>query len=124
VVLAPNFSPALNDITLAELGPLLDRLAAGDAVLARAMADGRLGTVDSGGDTPLLDLSRVSDACDAVAADSDLIVLEGMGRGVESNWTQQFTCDVWRVALLKDHTVADWIGARLFDGVCRFDRAE
>ena len=124
VVLAPNRSPALNDIILAELGPLLDRLADGDAVLASALADGRLLTVDSGGDTPLLDLGRVSDACDAVAAGSDLIVLEGMGRGVESNWTQQFNCDVWRVALLKDHTVADWIGARLFDGICRFDRAE
>ncbi|HSW44415.1 MAG TPA: ARMT1-like domain-containing protein [Phycisphaerae bacterium] len=123
VVLAPNTSPALNDITLAELNPLLERLAAGDAILAGSMADGRLRTVDSGGDTPLIDLGAVSDACDAVAADSDLIVLEGMGRGVESNWAEQFTCDVWRVALLKDHTVADWIGGHIFDGVCRFDPA-
>jgi len=124
VVLAANGAPALNDITLAELGPLLGRLATGDALLAGMMADGRLVTVDSGGDTPLIDLSRVSDACNAVAAKSDLIVLEGMGRGVESNWTESFTCDVWRVALLKDQTVADWIGARLFDGVCRFEPAD
>lgn len=124
VVLAANGAPALNDITLAELNPLLERLAAGDALLASLMAAGRLTTVDSGGDTPLIDLSRVSDACNAAAAESDLLVLEGMGRGVESNWTERFTCDVWRVALLKDQTVADWIGARLFDGVCRFEPAD
>ena len=51
------------------------------------------------------------------AAESDLIVLQGMGRGIESNWTEQFTCDVWRVALLKDRTVAQWIGAALLPGV-------
>jgi type II pantothenate kinase len=124
VVLAANTSAALNDITLAELDPLLRRLAAGDALLASLINDRRLRTVASGGDTPLIDLSEVSDACDAAAAESDLIVLEGMGRGVESNWDESFTCDVWRVALLKDHTVADWVGGRLFDGICRFDPAD
>lgn len=123
VVLSPNTEPALNDITQAELDPLLKQLAVTDAVLAGLMADGRLRTVESGGDTPLIDLGRVSDGCNTVAAESDLVVLEGMGRGVESNWTESFTCDVWRVALLKDHTVADWVGARLFDGICRFDPA-
>jgi type II pantothenate kinase len=123
VVLSPNTAPALNDITHAELDPLLSQLAVSDAVLGSLIADGRLRTVESGGDTPLIDLSRVSDACDAAAAESDLVVLEGMGRGVESNWTEALTCDVWRVALLKDHTVADWVGARVFDGICRFDPA-
>jgi type II pantothenate kinase len=123
VVLSPNTAPALNDITLVELDPLLNQLAVTDAVLESMIADGRLRTVESGGDTPLIDMSRVSDACNAIAAESDLIVLEGMGRGVESNWTEPFTCDVWRIALLKDHTVADWVGARLFDGICRFDPA-
>jgi damage-control phosphatase, subfamily II, stand-alone protein len=121
VTLAANNAPALNDITIDELNPLLDRLAMGDAVLQKQLAEGLLDTVDSGGDTPLIDLSRISDACNAVAADSDLILLEGMGRGVESNWTERFTCDVWRFALLKDHTVVRWLGARLFDPVCRYD---
>ena len=121
VTLAANSAPALNDITIGELNPLLDRLAACDTVLRQQRAEGLLDTVDSGGDTPLIDLSRVSDACNTVAADSDLIILEGMGRGVESNWTERFTCDVWRFALLKDRTVVRWLGARLFDAVCRFD---
>ena len=124
VVLAPNSSPALNDITIDELNPLLGDLSGRDPVLARLQADGLLSTVASGGDTPLIDLGQISDECNEAAAESDLIVLQGMGRGIESNWTEQFTCDVWRVALLKDRTVAQWIGAELFDVVCRLDPCE
>jgi damage-control phosphatase, subfamily II, stand-alone protein len=121
VVLAANAGPALNDITIDELNPLLDRLCTGDTVLADLRTGGRITTVNSGNRSPLVDLGRISDECNAVAAKSDLIVLEGMGRGVESNWHQRFLCDVWRVALLKDRTVVKWVGARLFDPVCRFD---
>jgi len=121
VVLTPNSEPALNDITLGELNPLLKQLAERDHTLARLLADGLISTVASGGDTPLIELGQITDECNEAAAESDLIVLQGMGRGIESNWTEPFACDVWRVALLKDRTVAKWIGANLFDAVCRFD---
>ncbi len=121
VVLAANETPALNDITIAELRPLLQRLGRVDPVLGDLLAAGRLTAVSSGNDVPLLDLSRISEECNAAAAESDLIVLEGMGRGVESNWVEPFKCDVWRVAMLKDESVVQWRGAKLFDAVCRFD---
>lgn len=124
VVVAANSRPALNDITIDELNVLLRRLADVDPVLAELMETGRIRTVPSGGDIPLIDLSRVSDECNAAAAESDLIVLEGMGRGVESNWRQTFQCDVWRVALLKDECVVKWVGAKLWDPVCRFDAGQ
>ncbi|MBI4579061.1 MAG: DUF89 family protein [Planctomycetes bacterium] len=123
VVLAANDAAALNDITLAELRPLLGRLADRDAVLAGLCAEDRVVAIGSGGDTPLIDLGRVSEECNAQAARSDLVVLEGMGRGVESNWDQSFKCDAWRVALLKDESVVRHHNARLFDAVCRFDAA-
>jgi type II pantothenate kinase len=124
VVLAANSQPALNDITIDELNPLLDRLSRQDPVLADLRADGMISTVANGSNSPLIDLSRISEECNAAAADSDLLVLQGMGRGVESNWRQCFLCDVWRVALLKDRTVTKWVGAKLFDPVCRFDSGE
>jgi damage-control phosphatase, subfamily II, stand-alone protein len=123
VVLAANDGPALNDITAAELTPLLAALTERDPVLADLVARDRIAVTGSGGDNPLIDLGRVSEACNAEAARSDLIVLEGMGRGVESNWDQQFKCDVWRVAMLKDESVIRHHGAKLFDAVCRFDPA-
>lgn len=124
VILAANSQAALNDITIDELNPLLDRLSKQDGVLARLRAEGMLTAVANGSNSPLIDLSQISDECNEAAKDSDLIVLQGMGRGVESNWRQRFLCDVWRVALLKDRTVTKWVGARLFDPICRFDTAE
>jgi type II pantothenate kinase len=122
-VLAANESPALNDITIRELRPLLKRLESLDFRLSLLVSEGMIEVMSSGGDHPLIDLSRVSEECNTAAADSDLIVLEGMGRGVESNWRQQFKCDVWRVALLKDACVTRWLGAELFVPVCRFASA-
>jgi uncharacterized protein with ATP-grasp and redox domains len=121
VVLAVNSVPALNDITFDELSPLLDRLVAGDPVLRDLLNEKTLRTVASGCGIPLIDFAEVSEACNSVAAESDLIVIEGMGRGVESNWRQCFKCDAWRIALVKDVCVARWIGGKVFDAVCRFD---
>ena len=121
IVLAANSEPALNDITITELNAMLARLGGIDPVLFDLIERQSIVTVDSGGDIPLIDLSRVSDACNKAADESDLIVLQGMGRGVESNWRQRFKCDVWRVALLKDRIVTRWVNANLFDPVCRLD---
>ena len=122
-VIAANSAPALNDVTLSELRPLLERLAKGDPVLAEALRSNRMAAIGSGGDTPLIDLGQVSEECDREAAASDLIMLQGMGRAVESNWHESFRCDVWRMALLKDESVVRWRGGQLFDAVCRFDPA-
>lgn len=124
VVLAANDGPALNDITATELRPLLQELSDCDDELARLCAADRIAVVGSGGDTPLIDLGQVGDTCNAEAARSDLIVLEGMGRGIESNWDRAFKCDVWRVAVLKDEAVVRYHRAKLFDPVCRFDVAD
>jgi uncharacterized protein with ATP-grasp and redox domains len=121
VVVAANSRPALNDITIDELDTLLRRLSNVDPVLAHLVEADRIATVASGGGIPLIDLGQVSEACNTAAAASDLIVLEGMGRGVESNWRQTFKCDVWRVGLLKDEAVVKWVGAKLWDPICRFD---
>ena len=124
VVMAANSGPALNDITFDELNPLLQRLSAVDPVLADLLTSDRITTVATGTSSPLIDLSTISDASNAAAADSQLIILEGMGRGIESNWRQRFTCDVSRIALVKDECVARWLGCELFQPVCRFDSAD
>ncbi len=123
VVLAANSRPALNDITAPELTAVLEAAGRVDPALAGLLAGDRIAVVTSGGDMPLIDLARVSPECDAEAARSDLIVLQGMGRAVESNWHEHFRCDIWRLALIKDESVARWLGAGLFDPVSRYDPA-
>lgn len=122
VVLAANSTPSLNDITWSELQDVLGRAAELDPVLAGLLTDDRIDTVPTGCGTPLIDLADISDACNDDARPSDLIILEGMGRSIESNFHVSFTCDVLKIALLKDKRVAQRLGGALYDQVCRFEQ--
>jgi uncharacterized protein with ATP-grasp and redox domains len=123
VTLAANTEPSLNDITVEELDAVIDSLRPLDPTLDAAVADGRLRTVASGCTTPLIDLAEISDACNEAARGADLLILEGMGRSVESNRSTVFTCDTLWIALIKDAFVARRIGVELFSPVWRFREA-
>lgn len=123
VTLAANSRPSLNDITAPELVTLLDRCRPLDPVLAESLRAERLCVRATGSATPLVDLSRLDEQFVAATADADLIILHGMGRGIESNWHARFGCDVLRTAVLKDEDVARRVGGRLFDCVFCYRRA-
>ena len=101
VVLAANAAPSINDVTAGELRPLLARAAAADRALARAIAERALRVVASGNDLGVIDLLRVSPEVAAEAAGADLVVLEGMGRGIETNLRARFTCDAAKLGMVK-----------------------
>jgi len=56
----------------------------------------------------------------AASRDADLVILEGMGRGVESNLDAEFSCDAVNIAMIKDSAVAGRHRGKVFDVVCRF----
>lgn len=122
VILASNITPTLNDITHDELTDVIARIAAWEPVIADALRDNRLELIDSGNGLPLIDLTRISrHLADAVTRRGvDLVVIEGMGRGVESNIDAAFTCDVMKIAMIKDHGVAQAMGGKLYDLVLKF----
>ncbi len=121
VVLAANSKPALNDVTAEELREILDRCSKLDDRTAVLLRDDRIAVVESGCHSPLIDLANVSPPCCAAAEASDLLVLEGMGRAIESNYDARFTVDTLKVALIKDKMVAEVLGVKLFDPVFRFE---
>lgn len=125
VVLAANTEPSLNDVTHDELVVLLDQIAEVDPVIREQRRDGRLRTVETGNWAPLIDLSRVSPQLAAVCEELpiDLVVLEGMGRSVESNFEVEFCCETLWLAMLKDTGVAQAMDAGLFDLVMRYRAA-
>jgi type II pantothenate kinase len=79
--------------------------------------------VSTGTGEPLIDLSQVSDELNAASADADLVILEGMGRGIESNFDARFTCDALNIAMIKDTIIARRVGGKVFDVVCKFRAA-
>ena len=118
VVLAANERPSLNDMTVAELRAIWPALAeSGD------LGDADITLVSTGTGEPLIDLRGVSAELNEAAEDADLVVLEGMGRGVESNLDCALTCDRLNLAMVKDELIAASIGGELYDCVCRFQPA-
>ncbi len=121
VVLAANTKPALNDITASELVPLLEECCKIDPFLDACIRRDEITVVASGCGEPLIDLTALSPECCSAAGESDLLILEGMGRAIESNFDTHFTVDTLKLALIKDPMVAEIIGVKLFDPVFRFD---
>ncbi len=120
IVLAANEYPSLNDMTAAETVVVLQQLAGLDEDLAALIRAGMFEVVSTGNDAPLIDLSKVSEELNEAASDADLVILEGMGRGVESNFQAEFSVDTMWLATLKDKHVASQLGGGLFDCVCKY----
>ena len=116
IVLAANELPTLNDMTLADVKAWWPRILETEPSLRDLPID----LVTSGSGNPLLDLKLVSRELNAAAAEADLVILEGMGRGVESNLEAEFSCDAMNLAMIKDEMVARQRGGKVFDVVCRF----
>jgi type II pantothenate kinase len=116
VVLAANERPTLNDMTVHDVRACWPRIVESEPSIGGLAIE----AVSTGTGEPLIDLSAVSGELNRAAADADLVILEGMGRGVESNLKATFTCDAVQLAMLKDEAVARRCGGKLFDVVCRF----
>jgi type II pantothenate kinase len=119
VVLAANERPTLNDMTVHDVKAWWPRIVETEPSLGGLTIEG----VSTGTGEPLIDLSAVSAELNRAVADADLVILEGMGRGVESNFDVAFSCDALQLAMLKDEAVARRRGGKLFDVVCRFRTA-
>ena len=119
VVLAANERPTLNDMTVHDVRAWWPRIVEAEPSIGGLPIE----AVSTGTGEPLIDLSAVSAELNRAAADADLVILEGMGRGVESNLKASFTCDAVKLAMLKDEAVARRCGGKLFDVVCRFRAA-
>ncbi len=120
VVLAANDAPSLNDVTVGELNDVLALAADGDDALARTLASRRISSTGTGCDCPLIDLADVTAECNTAAEDCDLVILEGMGRAVETNYFARFTCDAIHLAMIKNRELTKRLGCRLFDLIVRF----
>ncbi|HEX4053552.1 MAG TPA: ARMT1-like domain-containing protein [Tepidisphaeraceae bacterium] len=116
VVLAANERPTLNDMTIADVRAWWPRILQAEPTMANLAID----LVSTGTAEPLIDLKAVSPELNAAAMEADLVILEGMGRGVESNLEAEFSCDAVHLAMIKDTAVAARHGGKVFDVICRY----
>jgi uncharacterized protein with ATP-grasp and redox domains len=121
VIIAANELPSINDITFGELDGLLPKIAAIDDVLCKAISSQNLVVVSSGNALPVIDLRQVSTELVEVAGDADFVVLEGMGRSIETNLNARLGCDVLKIGMVKHPEVAAELRGRMLDCVVKFD---
>ena len=61
----------------------------------------------------MIDLSTVSEEVCNECENVDLIILEGMGRSIETNLGALFACDSLKIGMVKHNEVADCLGGML-----------
>ncbi|CAN6482248.1 unnamed protein product [Victoria cruziana] len=99
VVLAANDLPSINDITYHELVEIIPKLKDKNGQILGVDASGLL-VANSGNDLPVIDLSVVCPELAYLANDADLAIIEGMGRGIETNLHAQFKCDSLKIGMV------------------------
>ncbi|KAH9776185.1 Pantothenate kinase 2 [Citrus sinensis] len=145
VVLVANSLPALNDITAMELPDIVAEAAKHCDILRRAaeagglLVDAMINTLDgskenspsvplmvveNGCGSPCIDLRQVSSELAAAAKNADLIILEGMGRALHTNFNARFKCEALKLAMVKNQRLAEkLIKGNIYDCVCRYEPA-
>jgi len=118
--MAANSTPALNDITVHELDEVLKGIAAIDPLVELSLQSKKLSAVSTGSGSPCLNLLRVTEKCAKEAETVDFVVIVGMGRAIHTNYTARFSCDSLKLAVIKNESVADFLGGRNFDAICDF----
>lgn len=147
VVLVANSLPALNDVTASELPGLvaaaakhcdiLRKAAEVGGLLVDAMAidsdDGLdspknqshvppLMVVENGCGGPCIDFRQVSSELAEMAKGADLIILEGMGRSLHTNYNAIFKCECLKLAMIKNQRLAEaLVNGAIYDCVCRYE---
>lgn len=145
VVLVANSLPALNDVTANEIPEIVAEAAKHCDILRKAaeaggllldamtnIQDGQkessdsapLMVVENGCGSPCIDLRQVSSELAAAAKDADLVILEGMGRSLHTNYNARFKCDALKLAMVKNQRLAEkLVHGNIYDCVCRFEPA-
>eukprot|EP00257_Ricinus_communis_P014234 XP_015571856.1 uncharacterized protein At2g17340 isoform X2 [Ricinus communis] len=120
VVLAANDLPSINDVTYPELIEIISKLKDENGQLVGVDTSNLL-IANSGNDLPVIDLTRVSQELAYLSTDADLVIFEGMGRGIETNLYAQFKCDSLKIGMVKHPEVAQFLGGRLYDCVFKYN---
>ncbi|GAU43597.1 hypothetical protein TSUD_27990 [Trifolium subterraneum] len=120
VVLAANDLPSINDVTYSELIEIISKLKDEEGCLL-GVSTSNLLIANSGNDLPVIDLTRVSQEIASHASDVDLVILEGMGRGIATNLYAQFKCDSMKIAMVKLPEVAEFLGSRMYDCLIKYN---
>ncbi|XP_013922147.1 PREDICTED: pantothenate kinase 4 [Thamnophis sirtalis] len=123
VILACNSGPALNDVTYNESLLVAERIATMDTDIDSALKEERLLLVQTGSSSPCLDLSRLDKGLASLVRErkTDLVIIEGMGRAIHTNYHAKLKCESLKLAVLKNSWLADRLGGKIFSVIFKYE---
>ena len=112
MLLCANSKAAINDITYEELLLVIKKAVSLNETINDAFKSKRLLVIETGSTSPCLDLSRINvDLAELMQSNNvDLVILEGMGRSIHTNYDAVFKCDCLKAAVLKNEWLSNRFG--------------
>ncbi|KAJ3118657.1 hypothetical protein HDU96_010641 [Phlyctochytrium bullatum] len=123
VILAANTRPSVNDVTAFEMEGIISEAAKFDQKIADSWESKKLRVIGTGSASPCLDLRRVSDELAQASEGVDLVMIEGMGRAIHTNYYAKFSVDCLKIAVFKNPQVATQLGAQMYDAIRLYEEA-
>ncbi|XP_037958258.1 4'-phosphopantetheine phosphatase [Teleopsis dalmanni] len=123
VLLCANTEPSLNDVTSSELNAIIESCTCHCNVLAQAWENKSLVVYGNGQRGPCLDMRNLPlKLCEAIHKyETDLLVIEGMGRALHTNLYAKFNCETLKLAVVKNKWLAQYLGGDTFSVICRYE---
>uniref|UniRef100_A0A8D2QRN6 4'-phosphopantetheine phosphatase n=1 Tax=Zosterops lateralis melanops TaxID=1220523 RepID=A0A8D2QRN6_ZOSLA len=88
-----------------------------------ALRDEKLLLVQTGSSSPCLDLSRLDQGLAVLVRErqTDLVVIEGMGRAIHTNYYAVLRCESLKLAVIKNSWLADRLGGKIFSVIFKYE---
>lgn len=88
-----------------------------------ALREDRLLLVQTGSSSPCLDLSRLDKGLAVLVRErgADLVVIEGMGRAIHTNYHALLRCESLKLAVVKNAWLAERLGGQLFSVIFKYE---
>ncbi|XP_062587877.1 4'-phosphopantetheine phosphatase-like [Saccostrea cucullata] len=123
VILCANSRPALNDVLYNELSVLIKHVAEIDEQIDKSLSENQLMVMETGQGSPCLDLRLID--CQLVdlmnKENTDLIIIEGMGRAIHTNFDACFSCEALKIAVIKNRWLANRLGGDMFSVMFKYE---
>jgi type II pantothenate kinase len=92
-----------------------------EPVLANAYKNDQLQVIATGSGSPCISFTHLSDAVEQACPGVDLVIIEGMGRAIHTNFYAKFSVDTVKIGSFKNPQAAAVLGAKIYDGLLLFE---
>ncbi|KAL7032429.1 hypothetical protein ACKWTF_007315 [Chironomus riparius] len=123
VILCANSGPSLNDITINELINVIETAGEFCDLIKSSYENRNLILCENGQYGCCLNFLEINETLLdlMISMEVDLIVIEGVGRSIHSNFNAKFKCQSLKLAVIKNNFLAEGLGGKIFDAICKFE---